>query len=109
MACPGRKRSVSWAWMNFSPKMESTVRVQIKYLAGLRDRTGRRQEEVSFPSGATLQDVGEWLNGQYDLSLPNPQVMTTLNGGGWNQLPLKLSTEIKEGDIICLFPPISGG
>jgi MoaD family protein len=89
--------------------METSVKVQIKYLAALRDRTGRRQEEVSFPPGVTLQDVAEWLNGHYGLSLPDPQVMATLNGSGWNQSPLKLSTEIKEGDIICLFPPIAGG
>jgi MoaD family protein len=95
--------------MNFSPVMETNVKVQIKYLAALRDRTGRRQEEVSFPPGATLQDVAGWLNAQYDLSLPSPQVMATLNGKGWHQFPSKLSTKIKKGDIICLFPPIAGG
>jgi MoaD family protein len=84
-------------------------KVQIKYLAALRDRTGRKRQEVSFPSGATLRDVAEWLNQHYALSLPNPQVMATLNGRGWEQFPLKLSTEIKEGDIISLFPPIAGG
>ena len=83
--------------------------VQIKYLAALRDRTGRKREEVRFPSGATLWDVAEWLNQHYALSLPNPQVMATLNGRGWEQFPLKLSTEVKEGDIISLFPPIAGG
>jgi molybdopterin converting factor small subunit len=89
--------------------METSVKVQIKYLAALRDRTGRRQEEVSFAPDATLQDVAGWLNAQYDLSLPNPQVMATLNGSGWDQFPLKLSTKVEEGDIICLFPPITGG
>ena len=84
-------------------------KVQIKYLAALRDRTGRKREEVSFPSGATLRDVAEWLNQHYALSLPDPQVMATLNGRGWEQFPLKLSTEIREGDIISLFPPIAGG
>lgn len=89
--------------------MENNVKVQIKYLAALRDRTGRRQEEVSFPPGATLRDVARWLNERYALSFPDPQVMAILNGRGWEQFPLKLSTEIKEGDIICLFPPIAGG
>jgi MoaD family protein len=89
--------------------MKANVKIQIKYLAALRDRTGRRQEEVSFPPGATLQDVAEWLNQCYALSLPSPQAMATLNGRGWEQFPSKLSTEIKEGDIICLFPPIAGG
>lgn len=95
--------------MNFSPHMETGARVEIKYLAALRDRTRRRREEVTFPPGTTLQDVAGWLNEQYDLALPNPQVMATLNGHGWNQLPSKLSTQIKEGDVICLFPPVAGG
>jgi MoaD family protein len=89
--------------------MKANVKVQIKYLAALRDRTGRRQEEVSFPPVATLRDVAEWLNQCYALSLPCPQVMATLNGRGWEQFPSKLSTEIKEGDVICLFPPVAGG
>jgi molybdopterin converting factor small subunit len=95
--------------MNFLPKMETTVSVQIKYLAALRDRTGHRREEVSFPPGATLQDVAGWLNEQHGLSLPGPQVMATLNGHGWTQLPSQLSTRIHEGDVICLFSPVSGG
>lgn len=70
---------------------------------------GHRQEEVSFSPCATLQDVADWLNQRYALSLPGPQVMATLNGRGWEQFPSKLSTEIKEGDVICLFPPIAGG
>ncbi len=90
-------------------RIESHIKVQIKYLSALRDRTGRRQEEVSFPPGATLRDVAEWLNGRYALSLPDPHLMATLNGRGWEQFPAKLSTEIKEGDVICLFPPIAGG
>lgn len=89
--------------------MEAKVKVQVKYLSALRDQTGRGQEEVSFPPGATLRDVAEWLNKRYALSLPNPHLMATLNGRGWEQFLLKLSTEIKEGDIICLFPPIAGG
>ena len=89
--------------------MKPNVKVQVKYLAAFRDRAGRRQEEISFPPGATLQDVAEWLNQRYPLSLPDPQVMATLNGRGWEQFPSKLSTEIKEGDVICLFPPITGG
>ena len=85
------------------------MRIEIKYLASLRDRAGRRQEEGTFRPGATLQDVIEWLDSQYALSLPDPQVMATLNGRGWEQLPLKLSTKMAQGDVICLFPPIAGG
>lgn len=83
--------------------------VLIKYLGAIRDQTGRRLDEVSFPPGATLRDVAQWLNERYGLSLPNPRTMATLNGKGWAQFPSKLCTKVKEGDVICLFPPIAGG
>ena len=89
--------------------LETTVNIQIKYLVSLRDRTGRRQEEVGFPQGSTLREVAEWLNTRYELSLPDPKIMAILNGRGWDQFPSKWSTPIQNGDIICLFPPISGG
>ena len=59
------------------------------------NRTGRRQEEISFPPGATLQDVAEWLNGQYDLSLPNLQVMMTLGGSGLRKQTALLLTMLQ--------------
>ena len=94
-------------WVNDT--LETDVNIQITYLVNLRDRTGKRQEQVSFSQGSTLQDVAEWLNGRYGLVLPDPQIMTISNGRGWDQYPQKWLTEIRNGDVICLFPPISGG
>jgi molybdopterin converting factor small subunit len=85
------------------------MHIQIKYLAFLKEQTGKRQERVSFPQGTTLQDMAVWLNAQYALSLPNPRIITFLNGKEWNLYPQKWSTKVQEGDEICLFPPISGG
>jgi MoaD family protein len=85
------------------------IRVQIKYLSALRDRTGRRHEEVAFGENATLQDVADWLNSQRGLRLPDARIMATLNGKGWNQYPSGLSTPLSPGDVVCLFPPVSGG
>jgi len=90
-------------------ELKEKVKISIKYLVNLKDKTGKSEEEVSFPGGTTLSDVAEWLKINYGISLPDPQIMTILNGRGWGQLPGKLSTELKDGDIICLFPPISGG
>lgn len=86
-----------------------TVNIQIKYMVSLREQTGHRQEYVSFPQGSTLREVAEWLKSRYAFSLPDPHIMAILNGRGWQQLPLKMATEIQDGDLICLFPPISGG
>ena len=87
----------------------SDVKVIIKYLVSIKEKTGRSQEEVSFPEGSVLRDLVDWLEKQYSLSLPDPHIMAILNGKGWEQLPLKLSTGLEEGDVVCLFPPIAGG
>jgi MoaD family protein len=89
--------------------MSASVKVEIRYLSALRDRVGRRQETILLRPGNTLADVAGWLNERYGLSLPSPELMATLNGSGWEQLPLGLATEVSDGDVITLFPPISGG
>lgn len=83
--------------------------IQVKYLSAIRDRTGRRSEDVDLLPGATLEDLADWLNERYGLTVPGPGIMAVLNGRGWGQYPSKLGTEIREGDVVCLFPPISGG
>lgn len=90
-------------------KMDASVSLQIKYLSSIRDITKLRSETVSFPSGATLQHVTDWLKTKYDLSVPNRGIMATLNGRGWTQFDRQIETEVKDGDVICLFPPVSGG
>ena len=75
----------------------------------MRNRIGHKKDTASFPKGATLEDLKTWLNTNCSLSLPDPRIIMTLNGRGWSQLPRKLSTELREGDIVCIFPTISGG
>ena len=75
----------------------------------MRDRIGHRDDTVSYSGGATLEDLKVWLATNWSLSLPDPKIILTLNGRGWSQLSNKLSTELREGDIICIFPTISGG
>lgn len=75
----------------------------------IKEKTGRKEETIQLPPEATLQDVVNWLNKKYRLQLPHPSIMAILNGRGWGQLQESLNTVIKDGDTICLFPPISGG
>lgn len=89
--------------------MTEYINIRFKYLSSIRDKTGRQGEEVRFSKGANLGDVETWLKARYSLSLQDPQIMLTLNGKGWNQHPHKLSTELTEGDMIFIFPVISGG
>jgi molybdopterin converting factor small subunit len=85
------------------------MKFTIKYLVSVRDRTGKREEELDFPDGSMLKDVSEWLQTTYGLKLPDPGLMSTLNGKGWSQHPERMSTRLHEGDKICIFSLISGG
>ena len=85
------------------------MKCTIKYLVSVRDKTGKREEELDFPEGAMLEHVSQWLRDSYGLELPDPALMSTLNGRGWNQFPEKMSTRLHDGDRICIFSPISGG
>lgn len=85
------------------------IKVHLKYLVNMREKTGKKEEEIELPSGSTLENLAEWLKGEYAIELPNPGIMTVLNGRGWDQQPEKYRTMLKEGDKVLLFPPISGG
>jgi len=95
--------------MKTAQKNTSAITVTVKYLSVLRDKTGIRQEEVSFPEKSVLGEVAELVHGRYGIKVPDPLVMFVLNGRGWNQYPERLATPLKNGDIILIFPPVSGG
>ena len=92
-----------------SSSEDNNLRITIRYMADLRNKVGHSQQELTFKKGSTLSDVSDRLNDKYNLGLPNPQIMTILNGKGWLQYPMKMRTSINEEDVISLFPPISGG
>ena len=85
------------------------VTVRIRYLSAIREKTGKRLDELDLPQGSTLTAVADWLKLTYGIAVPDPSLMSTLNGYGWNQVPQGLATELKEGDEIALFPLLSGG
>jgi MoaD family protein len=89
--------------------VKHTVKVRLKYLVSVRDKTGLSGEEAELPAGSTLGNLAAWLLGRYGLAVPGPNVMAILNGRGWGQHPLKMDTPLKDGDAISLFPPIAGG
>ena len=85
------------------------VTVRIRYLSAIREKTGKRLDELDLRRGSTLMEVAGWLKQTYGIAVPDPSLMSTLNGSGWNQVPQGLATELQEGDEIALFPLLSGG
>ncbi len=91
------------------PGAGGTVAVRVRYLSAVREKTGTRADELRLPEGSTLASVAGWLKDTYSLTVPGPDLMSTLNGYGWNQVPDGLATRLREGDEIALFPLLSGG
>jgi molybdopterin converting factor small subunit len=89
--------------------MQGELTIRIKYLSAVRDKTGKRADEVTLPAGSRLNDVADWLKGAYGIEVPGPSLLSTLNGRGWAQLPDSLATELHAGDEVALFPLVSGG
>lgn len=85
------------------------TRVLVKFLASVKDQVGKGTEEFEMPDGSTLSDLAVKLQESHQLSLLDPAIMVTLNGRGIRQLPEGLETRLGEGDVILLFPLISGG
>jgi MoaD family protein len=75
----------------------------------MREVTGKREEEVTLPGGATLRDMMQWINTHYKISLPDPNIITLLNGRGFEQYPEEYEKTLKTGDIIFIMPPVAGG
>ena len=85
------------------------VTVRVRYLSAVRDKTGRRADDLHLPAGSTLAAVADWLKLTYGIAVPDPSLMSTLNGYGWNQVPQGMATEMHDGDEVALFPLLSGG
>jgi molybdopterin converting factor small subunit len=86
-----------------------TITITIKFLSGLRDRVRQSSEVASLPAGSTLRTIAAYLKNVHGLTVPSSEVMATFRGSGWGQAPEGLETELADGDVIQLFPPISGG
>ncbi len=84
-------------------------RVLVKFLASVKDKAGKGVEEYELPDGSTLSELEVKLQKSHQLSLLGSAIMVTLNGRGIRQLPEGLETRLGEGDVILLFPLISGG
>lgn len=80
------------------------MKVKVRYFASIRDRIGLDQEEVETPSETTLGALYEELKATHE------------DLGEWNRVLLAVNGEymkqdqgLSEGDVVAVFPPVSGG
>ena len=80
------------------------MKVKVRYFASIRDLIGLDQEEVETPSETTLGALYEKLKATHE------------DLGEWNRVLLAVNGEymkqdqgLSEGDVVAVFPPVSGG
>jgi molybdopterin synthase sulfur carrier subunit len=96
---------------------EKRMGIIVKFFASFREAVGRGQEDIEgVKDVASLLDelvhrFGEKLaehlyhSGTREL---RKTVNILVNGRGLN-LPYELDTPLKDGDVVAIFPPVSGG
>ena len=91
--------------------------VTVKFFAGFREATGKRQESIEGVNNVTSlldelvcrfeEKLAERLYSSGTQEL-RKTVNILVNGIGLDLLQ-KLDTPLKDGDVVAIFPPVSGG
>ena len=88
------------------------MKVTVRYFARYRSLVGRGEEELEVPDGITVGELIELLKGRHPV-LENEvfaedddlaDVNVSRNGRY-----VRFDEVLRDGDIVALFPPVSGG
>jgi len=94
------------------------MKVKIKFFTRLREITGKKEEEIELNSNVALDKFLRQLSKEYGQEFqdyiwdrweqPRGTLQFLINGK--NIMTLHgFETELKDGDIIAIIPPIGGG
>ena len=75
--------------------------VKVKYFARIREEMGRAEDQMDFRPGLKVSDVWSWASGAD--ALPEAMLVAV------NMEHVKGDSELKEGDEVAFFPPVTGG
>ena len=75
--------------------------VHVKYFASLRERIGRAEDRLDAADGMTI--VAVWAALHQDTPLP-PNTLAAVN-----MEYAELKQEVRDGDEVAFFPPVTGG
>ncbi|AMM53833.1 ubiquitin-like small modifier protein 1 [Pyrococcus kukulkanii] len=89
------------------------MKVKVKYLARFRTLTGIDEEIIELPEGATVKDLIEEIKKKY------PKFREEVFGEGFdedadaniavNGRYVSWDERLNDGDVVGIFPPVSGG
>ena len=78
--------------------------IKLRYFASLRELIGSAEEEVFILEGSSVESLLEVVKSLHDPLKDVETIMVAINGKY-----AQLGASIEEGDVVALFPPVSGG
>jgi molybdopterin synthase sulfur carrier subunit len=77
------------------------MRIQVRFFAGLRERLGIAEKQLSVPPDTTV--AAAWGLAVPDISIPDNVLAAR------NMEYAGLDTVLEDGDEVAFFPPVTGG
>lgn len=75
--------------------------VNVKYFASLREAIGRSSDQITVAGTMTVEKI--WQQATNDLDRPE-RLLAAIN-----QEYASFTQEVKDGDEVAFFPPVTGG
>jgi molybdopterin converting factor subunit 1 len=81
------------------------MELEVRFFALYRERAGRKTFPVRLSEGATVADLTSEVRRNFPmLAPPDVQIVVAVNAEYAEQ-----ETILRQGDDVCLIPPVSGG
>jgi len=81
------------------------VRVKVRLFGSLRERTGRAEEKLELPVGATADAAWQALVSAFPELAPRRASLAV----AVNRVYAGFETPLQDGDEVVFIPPVSGG
>jgi molybdopterin synthase sulfur carrier subunit len=75
--------------------------IRVRYFASFKELVGRSEDQLAYHNIATAKDV--WNAANPELAMP-VNILAAVNMDYVN-----LDAEVKDGDEVAFFPPVTGG
>jgi molybdopterin synthase sulfur carrier subunit len=100
--------------LTFSSKFRtvSAVRIKVRYFARYRSLVGKSEEELEVPNGITVKELIEILKERYpalrEEVFAEDDDLADVNVSR-NGRYVSFDEVLRDGDVVAIFPPVSGG
>lgn len=80
------------------------MRITVRFFASIREEVGLEREELHLHEESTVRDLLKVVREAHPGLRDNKKLLVAVNG-----VRSRLDRGLREGDVVALLPPVSGG